>query len=138
MKLVLSTIFSAIALFFLAFLFYWGIFSAGYMSSFFHIMREPGSNTMWANILGSLFQGFFLSLIYKYYFRGDTPFKGGLMYGLLIGFLVSIPYVFFMWANYSVRWKGVLADGVGMGIRFLIAGIIIGLTFGSSKAKINS
>jgi hypothetical protein len=130
MKLVISTIVSAIVIFLLAFIFYWGVFSAGYMSSFMNIMREPGNNTYWANIVGSLLQGFFLSIVYKYYFKGESPFKEGFMFGLLIGFLISIPYVFFMWANYSVRWKAVLADGIGMGFRFLIAGIIIGLIFG--------
>ncbi len=134
MKLVISTIVSAIVLFLLAFLFYWGMFSAGYMSSFLHIMKSSG-NTMWANIVGSLFQGFFLSLIYKYYYKGESPFKEGLIFGLLIGLLTSIPYFFFMWANYLVKWKGVLADGIGMGFRLLIAGIVIGLIFGKKPEK---
>lgn len=130
MKLVLSTIFSALALFILAFLFYWGVFSAGYMGSYIHIMRSPESQIVWANIVGFLIQGFLLSVVYRYYYKGESPFKEGLVYGLLIGLLTSIPFVLFMWANYTVRWKAVLAEGAGMGFRFLIAGIIIGLTFG--------
>lgn len=135
MKLVISTIVSAIVLFVLAFLFYWIMFSGHYMSSFVHIMRCEGANTMWANIVGTLLQGFLLSFVYKYYYKGESPFKEGLMYGLLIGLLISVPYVFFMWANYLVRWKGVLADGIGMGFRYLIAGIIIGLIFGKKVQK---
>jgi hypothetical protein len=135
MKLAISTIVSSIVIFFLAFLFYWSIFSAGYMGSFLNIMRCTGSSTLWANIIGSVMQGFLLSFIYKYYYKGESPFKEGLIYGLLIGFLISIPYVFFMWANYTVRWKGVLADGIGMGVRFLIAGIVIGLIFGKKVEK---
>jgi hypothetical protein len=135
MKLVISTIVSSIVLLILAFLFYWGIFSAGYMSSFLHIMRCSGYSTLWANIVGSLLQGFLLSFVYKYYYKGESPFKEGLIYGLLIGFLVSVPYVFFMWANYAVRWKGVLADGIGMGFRYLVAGIVIGLIFGKKIQK---
>jgi hypothetical protein len=135
MKLVISTIVSSIVIFLLAFLFYWGVFSAGYLSSFIHIMRGPEANTLWANIVGTLLQGFLLSIVYKYYYKGESPFKEGFIFGLLIGFLVSIPYVFFMWANYTVRWKGVFADGIGMGFRFLIAGIVIGLIFGKKTEK---
>jgi hypothetical protein len=133
MKLALSTLYSALALFILAFLFYWGVFSAGYLSSYLHIMRPTGTQVMWANIIGFIFQGFFLSFIYKYYYKGESPFKEGLLYGLFIGLLVSLPFVFFMWANYTVQWKGVLVDGIAMGIRFLVAGIVIGLAFGKKQ-----
>lgn len=135
MKLVISTIVSSIVLFILGFLFYWGVFSAGYMGSYLHIMRLPEGQIMWANILGFLFQGFLMSFVYKYYYKGESPFKEGMMFGLLIGFLISIPFVFFMWANYSVRWKAVLAEGLGMGFRFLIAGIVIGFIFGKKPEK---
>lgn len=135
MKLVISTIVASIVLLLLAWLFYWGIFSAGYMTSFLRIMRGPEYNTLWANIVGSFLQGFLLSLVYKYYYKGESPFKEGLIYGLLIGSLISIPYVFYMWANYTVRWKAVLADGIGMGFRYLIAGIIIALIFGKKIQK---
>jgi len=135
MKLVISTIISAIILFVLASLFYWSMFATEHMSSYLFIMRSCDEQKMWANIIGFLIQGFMLSYIYKFYFKGESPFKEGLIFGLLVGLLMSVPYVIFMWANYTVRWKGVLADGIGMGFRILIAGIVIGLIFGKKPEK---
>lgn len=135
MKLLTSTLVSSLVLFILAFLFYWGVFSAGYMGSYLHIMRPPEDQKILANIVGFITQGFLLSLIYMYYYKGISPFKEGLIYGLLTGFLISIPFIFFMWANYTVRYKAVIAEGVGMGIRILIAGIVIGLIFGKKEQK---
>jgi len=133
MKLVTSTVISALTLFILGFLFYWGIFSMGHMSSYLHLMRPEADQKMLANIVGFLVQGFTLSLLYMYYYKGESPFKEGLIFGILAGLLVSLPYVFFMWANYTVRYKGVIADGIGMGFRIMIAGIVIGLIFGKKK-----
>ena len=135
MKLVISTIVSAIVLLLLAFLFYTGVFATGHMGSYVHIMRGPDDPKIWANIVGSLMQGFFLSYVYKYYYKGISPFKEGFMFGILIGFLMSVPYVFFMWANYLVKYKAVLVDGAGMGLRILITCIIIGLIFGKKEIK---
>jgi len=135
MKLVLSSIISAIVLFILAYLFYWSVFSAGYMSSYLHIMRPPEDQKITANILGFLSQGFLLSLIYKYYYKGVSPIKEGITFGLLSGMLLSVPFVFFMWANYTVRYKAVIAEGTGMGIRILAACIVIALVYGRKKAE---
>ncbi len=135
MKLVISTIVSAIVLLLLAFVFYTLVFSTGHMSSFVHIMRGPQDPKLWANIVGSLLQGFFLSFVYKYYYKGISPFKEGFMFGLLMGLLLSVPYMFFMWANYLVRYYGVILDGAGMGFRILVTCIIIGLIFGKKEVK---
>lgn len=135
MKLVISTIVSAVVLLLLAFLFYSVVFAAGYMGSFAHIMRGESDPKLWANIVGTLFQGFFLSLVYKMHYKGVSPFKEGFTFGILMGLLLSVPYVFFMWANYLVRYYGVILDGVGMGFRILVACIIIGLIFGKKEVK---
>jgi hypothetical protein len=135
MKLVISTVISAIVLFVLALLFYWGVFSAGYMLSYIHIMRPPEDQKILANIIGFLVQGFLLSYIYMKYYKGESPFKEGFLYGIYTGFLVSLPFVFFMWANYTVRYRAVIAEGLGMGFRLLIAGIVIGLIFGKKAEK---
>jgi hypothetical protein len=135
MKLAISTLVSALVLFILGFLFYWGVFSAGYMSSYLHIMRPPEDSKIWANIAGFLVQGFLMSYVYMKYYKGESPIKEGFLYGLYIGFLVALPFIFFMWANYTVRYKGVIAEGLGMGFRFLIAGIVIGAIFGKKVPK---
>ena len=133
MKLVTSTIISALVLFILSFLFNWVVFSNGYMGSYLHIMRPPEEPKIFANIVGFIFQGLILSYIYSYYHKGESPFKEGLIFGLLTGLFVSLPYIFIIWANYTVRYKAVIANGIGMGFRVLIAGIVIGLIFGKKK-----
>lgn len=135
MKLVVSTIVSAIVLFILGFLFYWIVFSTGHMGSYIHLLRPATDQKTWANIVGFLVQGFLMSYIYMKYYKGESPFKEGFLYGLYIGFLGSLPFLFFMWANYTVRYKAVVAEGLGMGFRILIAGIVIGLIFGKKIEK---
>ncbi|TRZ52224.1 hypothetical protein D4R99_03140 [bacterium] len=135
MKLAISTILAALVLFILGFLFYWGAFATGHLQSYLHIMRGAEDQKMWANIVGFLLQGFFLSFLYQYYFKGLSPFKEGLTYGLIIGLLMSVPVVFFMWANYTVSYKAVLLEGAGMGFRILVAGIVIGLVYGRKETK---
>jgi len=135
MKLLISTIVSAVILLLLAGLTYWGFFSTGHLGSYLHIMRGPGSGTMWANVLGSLFQGLFLSLIYQYFYKGEAPLKEGFFYGLLMGLLMSIPVTLFMWANYTIRYTAAIADGMGMGFRILVACIVIGFIFGKKQQQ---
>lgn len=105
----------------------------GYMSSFVHLMRPETDQKMLANVVGFLVQGFTLSLLYMYYFKGESPVKEGIAFGLLTGLIVALPYVFFMWANYTVRYKGVILDGLGMGFRIFVTGIVIALIFGKKK-----
>ena len=133
MKLALSTIISAIILFILSFLFYWIIFSYGFMHSYLAIIRPPTDPKMWANVAGFIIQGFLLSLIYQFYYKGESPFKEGLIYGLLTALLISLPYLFFMWANFRIRYRGVIAESLGYGFRILIAGIVIGLIYGKKQ-----
>jgi hypothetical protein len=66
-------------------------------------------------------------------YKGESPIKEGFIFGILTGFLLALPYVFYVWGSYQVRYRAVIADGVGMGIRILIVGIVIGLIFGKKK-----
>ena len=68
-------------------------------------------------------------------YKGESPFKEGITYGIMIGILFSVPYVFFMWASYRIGYRAVLADAFGMGFRILLAGILIGLVFGKKKIE---
>jgi hypothetical protein len=132
MKLIISTIVTAILFFLLGWLFY-GVIFAGHMSTMKLLMRPESDFKMWALIVGCLLQALLLSYIYMISYKGEAPLKEGAIYGFLIGILFSVPYVFFMWSSYQVGYRAILADAVGMGIRILLAGIIIGLIFGKKK-----
>ena len=132
MKLVISTIVTAILFFLLGWLFY-GVIFTGHLSSMQHLMRPDADLKMWSIALGCLFQGLMLSVIYMRTYKGESPIKEGFIFGILTGFLLALPYVFYVWGSYQVRYRAVIADGVGMGIRILIVCIVIGLIFGKKK-----
>ena len=135
MKLIISTIATAILLILLGWLFY-GVIFVGHLSTLYALMRPETDFKMWAVIIGSMLQGFLLSFVYMRIYEGKSPLREGLIYGLLISFLFSIPYVFYMWGSYQVTYRAVIADAVGMGIRILLAGIVIGLIFGKKKVQV--
>ena len=113
MKLIISTIVTAILFFLLGWLFY-GVIFTGHLASMQHMMRPDADLKMWSIALGSLFQGLMLSVIYMRTYKGESPFKEGLIFGLLMGFLLALPYVFYVWGSYQVRYRAAIADGVGL------------------------
>jgi hypothetical protein len=131
MKLLISTIVSAIVLYFLGWLNYAVIF-AKYTNEMM-VMRSPEDMKMWAIIVGTILQALFLSWIYTKVYKGESPFKEGFLYGFLLSILVYVPYIFFYWASYPIRYTLVIADGISMGIRVTIATIIIGLIIGKKE-----
>ena len=130
MKSTISTIVSAITLFALASLFYMTIGRSAIFASYLPLYRPEFDMKFWAIICGHLLQGFFFTLIYTYYYKGENPLKEGFIFGLLLGLLFALPVTFFMWATFPVSYKAAIVDGVGMGIRILVAGIVIGLIMG--------
>ena len=132
MKLLYSTIASFIVLFLLGWLFY-GVFLTKLMASYIPIMRPASDMKMWAVIVGYIFQSFFLSWIYQKFFQGVSPLKDGFLYGLYYSLLVILPMLFFMWATYQVTYPAAIADAIGMGIRIIIATIVIAYIFGKKE-----
>ena len=57
------------------------------------------------------------------------------MYGIYIGLLMSVPYVFYIWAQYPVKWQAALLDGVLMLVMTIITGFVIGLVYGKTEEK---
>jgi len=131
MKLLISTILSAIILFILSWLSY-GVIMAKYLNQFIG-MRTADDMRMWAIIVGTVLQGFFLSWIYSKVYKGVSPVKEGFLYGLLLSILVYVPYIFFYWGSYPVHYSLVIADGALMGIRITIAAIVIALITGRKE-----
>jgi len=133
MKLIISTIASAVVMYILSFLFYSIFITSEVFKSYVVLYRSHDSMIYWAIIVGTLLSGFFLSLIYMNYAKRESPFKEGIVYGLLIGLFYSLPYVFFVWASFPIKYPAAILDGIGMGIRIFLACIVIALIFGKKK-----
>jgi hypothetical protein len=135
MKIIISTIVSAIVLFILSWLTY-GVIMAKSMAGFGSMMRIPEDMRMWAIIIGTVFQAFFMSWIYNIVYKGESPLKEGFIYGFMLSLLIYIPYVFFYWGSYNMSYKLVIEDAVLMGVRMTIAGIVIALIIGKKEKTI--
>jgi hypothetical protein len=135
MKIILSTIASAIVLFLLSSIFYMSVVNHfASFETYKQLWRGPEDMKFWTIIIGNLLQGFFLSILYWKYYKGESPAAEGFTFGLIVGLLFSVPYIFFMWGTFLVRYKAVIMDGASMGFRILIASIVIALIFGKKKA----
>lgn len=135
MKLVLSTIVGAIVLFFLGWIIYGLIFGGFMEDNFGKIMRGPGDYKLWAMIVASILQAFFLAWIYPKGYKGGSPAKEGFMYGIYMGLLLAAPYIFYVWAQYPIKWGAALLDGVLWCILIFITCFVIGLVYGKIGEK---
>ena len=135
MKLILSAIVGGIVLFFLGWIFYVLIFGGFMMDNFGKIMRDPGDYKLWAVIVANFLEAFFLAWIYPKGYKGGAPAKEGFMFGIYIGLLMSVPFVFYIWAQYPVTWQAALLDGILMLIMTIITGLVIGLVYGKIEGK---
>lgn len=130
MKLLLSTIIVAIVLFVLGWLFYAAIFAGFFREYYGFFQRSPDDMRMWAIIVADLLEAFFLAWIYPKGYKGGSPFGEGFKFGLYIGLLMGVPYVFFSWAMMPVTYKALVVDGLITIVITTIAGIVTGLIYG--------
>lgn len=135
MKLILSTIVGGIVLFILGWVFYVLIFGSFITENFGKIMRSPDDYKLWAIVVAQFLQALFLAWIYPKGYKGGSPAKEGFMFGIAIGLLTSVPYVFYLWAQYPVKWQAAVVDGICMLVMTVIAGLVIGLIYGRIGAK---
>ena len=129
MKLIISTIVSAVLLILFGWLFY-GIIFSGHLMSMKNLFRPEVDMKMWAVLVGNLLQGLFLSILYMKTYKGENPMKEGFIYSLLMSMLLSFPYVFYIWGAYAVTYRSALADGAGMAIRIFVVCFVIAMIFG--------
>ena len=130
MKLVLSTIVVGIVLFLLGWLIYGILLTDFYKQYYGHITRPEADMKIWAYAVANFAQAFFLYLIYSKGYSGGSPFGEGFKFGIYIGFLLTIPYVFYTWGGMPVSYKGVIVDGIIMFVMTMIASILTGIIHG--------
>ncbi|MBN1633275.1 MAG: DUF1761 domain-containing protein [Ignavibacteria bacterium] len=132
MKLIISTIVGAIIFFLLGWLFY-GIIFADYFVTMKELMRPESDMKWWALIVAHILQALILSFLYMKTYKGESPLKEGFLFGLATGILMSVPYIFYMWASYKVTYKEIVPDGIILFVMIFIVGIVIGLIFGKKE-----
>ena len=135
MKLILSTIVGGIVLFILGWIFYVLIFGGFIMENYGKIMRSPDDYKLWAVIVANFLEALFLAWIYPKGYKGGSPAKEGFMFGIDFGLLMSVPYIFYVWAMYPVKWQAALVDGIIMLVMTIITGLVIGLVYGKIGEK---
>ena len=135
MKLILSTIVGGIVLFILGWIFYVLIFGSFITENFGNIMRTPEDYKLWAVIVANFLEALFLAWIYPKGYKGGSPAKEGFMFGIDFGLLMSVPFMFYMWAQYPVTWQAALIDGLIMLVITIITGLVIGLVYGKIGEK---
>lgn len=135
MKLILSTIVGGIVLFILGWVFYVLAFGSFITENFGKIMRSPDDYKLWAIVVAQFLQALFLAWIYPKGYKGGSPAKEGFMFGIAIGLLTSVPYVFYIWAQYPVKWQAAVVDGIIMLVMTIITGLVIGLIYGRIGVK---
>jgi len=135
MKLILSTIVVGIILFLLGWLFYGIIFADFFKQYYGHISRAEGDMKIWAFIVASFVQAFFLYMIYSKGYQGGSPMMEGLRFGLLIAFFSAIPYILFTWGGMPVTYQAVIRDGIIIFVMLVIAGTLTGIIHGKREVK---
>lgn len=129
MKLIISTIVGAIIFFLLGWLFY-GVIFINNLDTMRSLMRPASDMKWWALIVGQILQAFILAYLFMKTYKGESPFKEGLIFGIATGALMCGPYVFYMWSSFRVTYRAVIADALISFVMILIVGIVIGLIFG--------
>lgn len=132
MKLILGTIVGGVIQFLIGGLVYMVILADFYSKHFQLLYRPVYDFKMWAIIVGCVTYAFFLSLIYPKGYKGGSPVSEGMKFGIYIGLLMSVPYVFFFWASYKVSYVGIAVDGIVGLISTIITCIAIALIYGKS------
>jgi hypothetical protein len=135
MKLILSTIIGGIVLFILGWIFYVLIFGGFITENYGKIMRSPDDYKLWAVIAANFLEALFLAWIYPKGYKGGSPAKEGFMFGIDFGLLMSVPYMFYIWAQYPIKWQAALVDGLIMLVMTIITGFVIGLVYGKIGEK---
>lgn len=133
MKVIISTIVGGLALFILGWVFYGLLFAEYFRVGYAKIARSPDDYKLWAMTVSCFAQAFFMSWIYPYGYKGGSPVKEGLKFGLYAALLISVPYVFSFWGMLDVSYMPVIVDGIIWIVSTTIAGIVIGLVFGKQK-----
>jgi len=135
MKLIISTVVVGIVLFLLGWVIYGMLFADFFKEYFGHMQRSETDMKIWAFALANFGQAFMMYLIYSKGYQGGSPVMEGIKFGILIGLFWTIPYVLFTWGGMTVKYQGVVVDGIIGFIMTLIAAVITAIIHGKKEVK---
>jgi hypothetical protein len=135
-KILLSGIAGGVVFFLLGWVFY-GVLFAGFMAdnagSATGVAKEMAEMDMWALMLGNLFLGFLLAIIFGNW-AGIKTVASGAKAGIILGLLMAAGFDF-IWYGVSnlMNLTAVIVDILIFAIMAGISGIVVAVILGSGK-----
>lgn len=121
-----------VVMFILSGLWYMVLMAGFYRTQSEAIMREQ-FNFLFI-VLGYIVLAFMMSTIYPIGYKGGSPAKEGLRFGILIGLVVWLTANLVLHGVYNCTLAAALVDSVWHIVEQSIGGIVIALVYGKSSA----
>ena len=135
-KWFLAGLVGFVVMFILSGLWYMLIMDAFYREQVGALMREQYNFIFIA--LGYLVMAFLMSYIYPIGYKGGSPAKEGLRFGVLIGLLVWLSSNLILYGAHNMTLSATLVDSSWHIVEEGIGGIVIALVYGTASTKSSS
>jgi len=135
-KWFLAGLVGFVVMFVLSGLWYMLIMDAFYREQVGALMREQ-YNFIFI-VLGYLVMAFLMSYIYPIGYKGDSPAKEGLRFGVLIGLLVWLSSNLILYGAHNITLSATLVDSGWHVVEEGIGGLVIALVYGTASTKSSS
>ena len=134
-KWLLGGLASLIVMLVLSFLWYQVIMGGFYKEKTADVARVQMETTHWlALVLGYLFLAFLMSYIYPIGYKGGSPAKEGLRFGIIVGLLVWLCANVILFAVYKLLLVGIVVDILYHVVEQGVGGIVIAFIYGKGPA----
>ena len=135
-KWFLAGLVGFVVMFILSGLWYMLIMDAFYREQAGALMREE-YNFIFI-VLGYLVMAFLMSFIYPIGYKGGSPAKEGLRFGVLIGLLVWLSSNLILYGAHNMTLSATLVDSGWHVVEEGIGGLVIALVYGTASTKSSS
>ena len=135
-KWFLAGLVGFVVMFVLSVLWYMIIMDAFYREQVGALMREQ-YNFIFI-VLGYLVMAFLMSYIYPIGYKGGSPAKEGLRFGVLIGLLVWLSSNLILYGAHNMTLSATLVDSGWHVVEEGIGGLVIALVYGTASTKSSS
>ena len=135
-KWFLAGLVGFVVMFILSGLWYMLIMDAFYREQVGGLMREQ-YNFIFI-VLGYLVMAFLMSYIYPIGYKGGSPAKEGLRFGVLIGLLVWLSSNLILYGAHNMTLSATLVDSGWHVVEEGIGGLVIALVYGTASTKSSS
>lgn len=132
-KLIISTVVVGTVLFLLGWI-VWVVLLGDFFKQYYsHLLRSESDMKTWAFVVANYGMALFIYLLYSKTYNGGSPVTEGVKFGFLLGLFWAFPYIFFTWGSYTVKYTGVVVDGIVGFIFIIIASVITALIHGKKE-----